>query len=343
MTPKEIVSRSLRGAETPHAAVGPLAVHCCARLAGVSLDDYTSHPRVLADCVIRYHERFRPDAVWVSADTWVSAQAMGARVGAGAPDQPWGGFGPPLIQKAADIGRIPNPDPGAQGRYPLMLEALRLIVERLGKEAFVVACFDQYPFSLASQLLGINETMLRLYDDRALIETVMERCLDYGLAYGRAMGEAGADMLSGGDSPAGLVGPALYRELALPYEKRLIAGLKAATEKPVSLHICGDSTPILDNMAGSGADVLEIDHQVNIAAACRMAGPDVALWGNLDPVGLLARGTPGEVERASWRLLERVASAQHRRFVLSSGCTLALDTPPENLEALIAAARNPLF
>jgi uroporphyrinogen decarboxylase len=336
---KEIVTRSLRGADVPRTAVGPLAVHYCARIAGVSLYDYTSKPQVLADCVVRYYERFRPDAVWVSADTWVSAQAMGARVGSTDAGQPWGGLDPPLIQKAADINLIRKPDPGTQGRYPLMLEALRIIVEKLGKEAFVVGCFDQYPFSLASQLLGINEFMLKLRDDCALVEAVMERCLEYGLAYGRAMGEACADMLSGGDSPAGLIGPELYRELVLPFEMRLIAGLKTATGKPVSLHICGDSTAILRDMAGSGTDVLEIDHQVDIIKACRIAGPGVALWGNLDSVGLLARGTAGEVERASRGLLEAVRSSGHRRFVLSSGCTLALETPAENLEATFRAAK----
>jgi uroporphyrinogen decarboxylase len=335
---KEIVSRSLRGDPVPRAAIGPLAVHYCARVAGVSLFEYTSKPQVLADCVIRYYEKYRPDAVWISADTWVSAQAMGARVGADAAEQVWGGLGPPLIQKAADLSRITKPDPGSQGRYPLMLEALRLVIEKLGKEIFIVACFDQYPFSLAAQLLGIHEAMLKLHDDRALVEGVMERCLDYGLAYGRAMAEAGADMLSGGDSPAGLIGPALYRELALPYEKRLISGLKAATGKPVSLHICGDSTPILKDMAGSGADVLEIDHFVDIAEACRIAGPGVALWGNLDPVGLLSRGTAEQVKDASFRLLESVRSAGHRRFVLSSGCTLALETPAGNLDAMIKTA-----
>jgi MtaA/CmuA family methyltransferase len=340
LNPKEIVGRSLRGADGPRTAAGPLAVHYCARAAGVSLHDYTSDPRVLADCVVRYYEKFRPDAVWVSADTWVTAQAMGARVGATDADQPWGGLGPAIIQKASDLDRIPEPDAGTQGRYALMLEALRLVVERLGKEAFVVACFDQYPFSLASQLLGVTETMLKLHDDRALVKAVMERCLDYALAYGRAMGEAGADMLSGGDSLAGLIGPELYRELALPYEKRLIGGLRASTGKPVSLHICGDSRPILKEMAGSGADVLEIDHQVDISEAHRLVGPDVALWGNLDPVGLLARSTSEQVEHASRDLLKAVSSAGRRRFVLSSGCTLALETPPENLEAMFRAARN---
>ena len=150
------------------------------------------------------------------------------------------------------------------------------------------------------------------------------------------LGRAGADMLSGGDSPAGLIGPRLYREVALPYERRVVAALKSRVP-PVSLHICGDATAILCDMAASGADVLELDHQVDIATACRTVGPEVAIWGNLDPVGLLARGTPEQVRRATLELLRAVQACGHTRFVLSSGCTLAVETPPENLQAMFDA------
>ena len=118
---KQLVLAALRGLPVPRVPVAPLTVHFCARVGGVSLHRFTGDARTLADCVIRTWERFQPDAVFVSADTWVSAQAMGARVGALAEDQPWGGLGEPLVQTAADIRRIPPPDPATQGRYPLML------------------------------------------------------------------------------------------------------------------------------------------------------------------------------------------------------------------------------
>lgn len=146
LTSRELVCAALAGQPVPRVPNGPLAVHFCAGVAGYTLRQYTTDARTLADSVIRYYERFRPDAVWLSADTWVSAEAMGARVGASDDNQPFGGIGEPLVQTAADIDRIPNPDVGSQGRYPLMLEALTRIVERLGKEVFIVACFDQYPF-----------------------------------------------------------------------------------------------------------------------------------------------------------------------------------------------------
>jgi uroporphyrinogen decarboxylase len=335
---KALVARALQGLETPRVPTGPLAVHFCAKVAGVSLREYTTNVRVLAESVLRYYERFRPDAVWVSADTWVSAQAMGATVGATGNDQPFGGRGAPLIQTARDIDRCPPPDAGTQGRYPLMIEALQRIAEALRREVFVVACFDQYPFSLASALMGINEIMLKLTDDLPMVEALMERCLEYGLAYGRALGRAGADLLSGGDSPAGLISPTAYRAVALPYEKRLITGLKSGTKKPVSLHICGNATPILSEMASSGADVLELDHRVDLAVACRIVGPGIALWGNLDPVAVLAQESVPRVQQATRQAVERARACGHRRFVLSSGCTLAVETPFENLEAMLRAA-----
>lgn len=339
MTSKQLVAAALAGQPVPRVPVGPLAVHFCAGHAGYTLRQYTTDPAILAESVIRYYERFAPDAVWLSADTWVSAEAMGVKVGASSDHQPFGALGGPLVTTVADIDRIPSPDVGSQGRYPLMLEALERIVTALGSEVFIVACMDQYPFSLAAALMDINEIMLKLYDDPPFVEALLERCAEYTLAYGTGLAAVGADMLSGGDSPAGLVGPALYEEIVQPAEKKILEKLKPAAGIPVSLHICGNATPILPMMVASGADVLELDHAVDLATACRIAGPDIALWGNLDPVSLLARGTPERVRTEAAAAIAAARAAGHSRFVLSSGCTLAVETPPENLDALLEAGR----
>jgi uroporphyrinogen-III decarboxylase len=85
---------------------------------------------------------------------------------------------------------------------------------------------------------------------------------------------------------------------------------------------------------------LELDYRVSLAKAAERIGPDVAIWGNLDPVAVLARGTVEEVRQATCELLKAVERCGHRRFVLSSGCTLAVETPPENLRAMFDAARQ---
>ena len=339
MNSKRLVAAALRGQPTPRVPVGPLAVHFCAQLAGHTLRRYTTDASAMADSVIRYHDRFKPDAVWLSADTWVSAEAMGAKVGATGDNQPFGGLGEPLVRTAADIDRISAPDIATQGRYPLMLAALERIVNLLGKDVFIVACFDQYPFSLAAGLMGIDKIMVKLYDDPPFVAALLDRCAEYSLAYGVALAKAGAAMLSGGDSPAGLVGPQLYQKIILPAEQKLLVKLKPAAGIPVSLHICGKATPILPLMAASGADVLELDHAVDLATACRIVGPEIAIWGNLDPVSVLSRGTPELVRQEASQALAAVRAAKHSRFVLSSGCGLAVETPLQNLDELVKASR----
>jgi uroporphyrinogen decarboxylase len=220
-----------------------------------------------------------------------------------------------------------------------MLEAMRYLNEALGQNVFLVACLYQYPFSLACALMGIENVMRRLIDDRPMLDALMERCVEYAAAYALALADAGADMLSGGDSPAGLIGPRSYRELALPFERQLIARLKSQCSQPVSLHICGKATPILADMAASGADVLELDHHVEMATACQTLGPTVGIWGNLDPVALLAQGTPEQVRQATASLMRTADAHGHQRYVVSSGCTLAPDTAAANLHAMLDAVR----
>jgi MtaA/CmuA family methyltransferase len=302
--------------------------------------DYTLRPAVMADCVAWYWERFRPDAVWLSADTWVTAEAMGARVAFAGDDQPMSGIGEPAVRSASDIARIPPANPSSRGRMPLMLEAMALLRRRLGGDVFIVGCFDQSPFSLACALAGIHEMMLKLHDDRPFVDALLERCVEHATAYANALGAAGADLLSTGDSPAGLVGPERYREAALPAEQRVFEGIRRGCGVPGSLHICGRTSHILGDMARSGARVLEIDHAVDLREACRLVPPEVALWGNLDPVGVLLHGTPERVEAAAAEAVAAVRASGRTRFVLSTGCTLAPATPPANIEALVRAGRS---
>lgn len=337
---RQLVRQVLQGKSVSRIVTGPLAVHYCARLAGRTLREYTSDARILAECVARYYETFQPDAVWLSADTWVTAEAMGAAVRFPGEDQPLCGTGEPFVQRAADVGRIAASDFLSRGRYPLMLDAVRRLRRAVGGDVFIVACFDQYPFSLACELLGAEKAILIAYEDRPLVEAIMERGLEFAAAYGHALADAGADMLSGGDSPAGLLGPKLYSEVALPFETRLVSMLKAATELPVSLHICGNATPVLSAMVSTGADVLELDYRVPMAEAIRCVGDGITIWGNLDPVSVLAQGTVEQVRQASIDLIHTIKQHSHRRFVLSSGCALAMETPFDNLRAMLDVAKS---
>ncbi len=338
MNYRERTVNALKGRLLDRFPTGPLAVHYCAQLAGHSIKEYTLNPKALAESVLAYYEIFKPDVVWVSADTWVTAEAMGAQIAFPDENQPLGGTGEPLVKSLKDVEKIPPVNVKSQGRFPIILEALERVVEQLGDEVFIVGCFDQSPFSLACALMGMDNAMMAMMTDPNLLDKVLQRCAEYCIEYGTALSKVGADMLSTGDSPSGLIGKQHYRNIALPAEQKDFSALKKNTDAFLSLHICGDATMILGDMAESGADILEIDSLVNMADACRIIPNEIALWGNLDPVGLLQNGTPEMVEQEIENIENICALHNRSRMVLSSGCTLTMDSKKENLLALTKMA-----
>jgi MtaA/CmuA family methyltransferase len=144
-------------------------------------------------------------------------------------------------------------------------------------------------------------------------------------------------MISNGDSPAGpdLIPPDLYRTYAFPYEKQVVevaheAGL------PYTLHICGNTSLILNDMIETGADALELDYKTDILTIAEIFKNRVTLIGNIDPSGVLAMGTPDEVARKTRELVKIMGPTN--RFILNAGCAIPPGTPEKNLRAMLDAA-----
>jgi MtaA/CmuA family methyltransferase len=153
------------------------------------------------------------------------------------------------------------------------------------------------------------------------------------------MAATGAHMVSSGDSPAGpdLVSPRIYREFALPWEKRL-ADEAHRLGLPYALHICGRADRILDDMLATGADALDLDYKTDARLAQNRMKDRAVFIGNLDPSGVLALGTPDLVEAKTRELLAVFADTP--RFILNAGCAIPATTPGENLGAMIRAVRT---
>ncbi len=154
------------------------------------------------------------------------------------------------------------------------------------------------------------------------------------------MAETGADMVSNGDSPAG-PGPDLAGHVP---KLRPAVGAAAAPDeahalgRPYVLHICGDTTRILEDMLATGADALELDYKTDAGPARDALKGRAVFIGNIDPSGVLALGTPARVEARTRELLRRLRRGTPR-FILNAGCAIPAETPPANLRAMIRAAR----
>jgi len=190
------------------------------------------------------------------------------------------------------------------------------------------------PCAEAADLRGINALMTDFYDDPAFVHDLFEMVVELELRFAKEQVASGADSFGVGDAAASLVGPALYEEFVLPYEKRLVDGLHAMGA-PVRLHICGNTRRIFAGMASLGCEHVDLDSAAPLAEARAVFGPEVALCGNMDPVRALRDGTPESVAAA-------VAQC-HRdagdRYIIGAGCEVPRDTPYENLRAMTRHGR----
>jgi uroporphyrinogen decarboxylase len=134
-----------------------------------------------------------------------------------------------------------------------------------------------------------------------------------------------------------LTSPKHYREFNYPYLVELIAGLKKAGAR-VKYHACGNTKALLPLFAELGTDIINLDALIDLAEAKRVLGDRVCLKGNIDPTAVFLQGTPETVQAAARQAIR--AAAAGGGFILSPGCELPRDTPPENLAALVEVAKN---
>lgn len=337
LTSRERVARVLAGKLPDRVPVLMQNFQNTAFLAGISIREFCQSGDLMADAQYAAWERFKYDVVDLENGTAAMAEACGCEV-----EYPLDG--PPSVLTPAlasldDLDSLRPVDPTRDGRLPEMLKATRLMRERLAGRACIVGEADQGPFDLAALLVGMESWLIALVtpEQHAGVHRLLAYATEQVLHLALAQMEAGADFTEIGDPLAGpdVCSPATYREFAFPYERQLAAELKARGI-PLILHMCGDATPIVAEMAATGAPMLEVDYKIDMGR-CRAAtenGP--VLVGNVDPSAVVALGTPEQVVAKSREAVELLGP--RGRFILSPGCTLPATTPPENTAAMIVAA-----
>ena len=221
---------------------------------------------------------------------------------------------------------------------PLFLEAVSDVMRRIGQEVFVLPIL-RGPLLAASQLRGVEQLLVDLIERPDLVEQVLDLTAELALRLGRALVETRAPALMLGEATCSpnFISPKHYRQFAQPRHQHLIARLKEAGWRAVGLHVCGDTRPVLDDMVATGADLLDIDHQVPVEEAMAIVSDRIVLRGNLDPSAVLRFATPDEIRTQTDQLCR---IARGHRWIVSSGCDIPPGTPEENLRAFAEAARG---
>lgn len=339
MTSLERCMAVLNG-ETPDVLpIVPQSFMLAVETANMQICEVNKDGKKMAQAHIISQEKYGYDGCVIDFDDATIAEAVGAKVIFRDNDPAIVDEAQPVLKDLRDVYDMQLPDPEKSGRMCEWLEATRTLTESIGDHVFVMGRADQGPFSIACLLRGTTQFMMDLLtEDKQLIDDVLEYCRKISAVFAKAQKDAGAHATSIGDAFAGpnLISPDMYRQFALEPEKRLVKEVQDYGI-PFSIHICGNTNGIIADMGTTGAKILEIDWQLDIAKAREIVPASTILMGNIDPSYPLVIGTPADVDLAVKKLIEATKGRGH---IISSGCAMGRNTPPENFRAFIAAVRK---
>jgi MtaA/CmuA family methyltransferase len=316
---------TLRGEPVDHLARTPILMQFAAEHIGSDYGRFAADHRVLVAANRRCAEDFGIDQLSCISDPYRETHGFGGTV-TFVPDGP-PRCTPPLAEER-DLDALATPDPYRSER---MLDRVRAVeaYRREDHGARSLLGWVEGPAAEAADLRGVIPFLFDLMDDPGYAGELMDRCVEVAILFARAQVVAGVDTVGIGDSIASQVGPGTYEALIQPREKRLVEAIRGMRAF-VKLHICGDVTHLLPGIADLGVDVLDLDHQVDLAVARAAVGERVTLTGNLDPVAVMQFGTPTEIRAA---LAEAYARAGDP-YLVNAGCEIPAGTPVANLRAL---------
>jgi MtaA/CmuA family methyltransferase len=330
MTGCERLARRMKGEPVDRPPNFNIFMSYAAHHIGRTLSDYYQDYRVLCEANLAVLRDFSLDIVNTMSDAYRETADWGAEIEFPPDSLPMSKA--PLLRELTDIRSLHSPDALAGRRMSDRLRAVGYYHQHVGGQVPIMGWVEG-ALAETADLRGVSTLMTDLYDDPEGVEAVLERCTAVAIDFARVQIEAGADIIGLGDAVASQVSPRMYRRFALPYEQRIFAAVHdmGALSR---LHICGNISKLLPDIAHCGADIVDVDWMVDFQEAARTCGTQT-VCGNFDPVGVLLQGSPDSVRAA----VQHSVLAGGPRCISMAGCEIPDGTPQENLLAHVEALR----
>ena len=195
--------------------------------------------------------------------------------------------------------------------------------------------FDRFPVDLIAEK-ELAHCLLEKYT--AYCERLMDTFLDIAGPFLHVV-ELADDL---GSQSSLLISPDLYREMILPYYRRLIRGVKAKTGAMIFHHSCGAVTKAADILVEAGVDILNSLQPKAAGMDTTFLkdhyGDSLSFHGGVDIQDVLPNGTVQEVEDEVKR---RIAIwAPGGGYIFCAAHNIQTDVAPENITAMYRSAEN---
>jgi len=302
-------------------------------LLGVQVSELIADSDLQADGMKLVAQRTDAAAAVSLMDLSVEAECFGAAVRFSGSEVPT--VTGRLIDSMEDAESLQIPAVGS-ARSGVYIDAIRKAVGLISDRPVFAGMIG--PFSLAARLFDVTDIMMDCYDDPDMVHTVLNKVTTFLIEYASAYKDAGANGIVLAEPVSGLLSPALEAAFSSPYVKRIVDAVQDDSFILI-YHNCGNNTPVmLDSILSTGAAAYHFGNAIDIAAVLETVPSDTVVMGNVDPAGVLRRGTPETVRAATLELMEQCAV--HPNFVVSSGCDIPPLTPWENIDAFFAAVEE---
>jgi len=329
MKPLDRVLNAVNLQSTDTIPVLPLVGIHATEISGVKVEHALRDGREMARAMLFSLRRYGYDGIFPFMDLSAEAEAIGCETCRREGEIPT--VVKPVVSSPEDVKRLATPEPSKDGRLPHFLEAIKSMSEEVGKEVAVCA-YVTGPLTLASHLIGMTELFLNIRRNPDMLDELLDFTAQVGATYGKALVNSGSHVIMILEPVAALVSPAHFRRFVSSRVSAIARELRA----PTLLHVCGNASPLLDEMMGTGVNGISIDAPVDIGFAREKTSGRLCLIGNVSPVDVMLHGSPEDVRKACE---ECIRKGGRRGFVLSSGCEVPKKTPPENLETMVRVAR----
>jgi [methyl-Co(III) methanol-specific corrinoid protein]:coenzyme M methyltransferase len=259
----------------------------------------------------------------------VEAEIMGCVVNLGGQDRT------PMVKKHAfneDSEVVIPDDITSMGRMKTVIEAVKIAKAKVGKE-YPIVVGTTGPVTIAGHLVGTENLLLWMIVNPEAVQKFVDIATKIEKAYCTALAKAGADVIVMSDpsSSTDMMSAELFDQYSKPSIKECFEDVG---ETKTVLHICGNTTVLLDHMIDTGVTGLSIEEKVEPEEAVRLVGGRVALVGNVGVVRPLLQGTPEECYAAAKRCKDAGFN------LVAPGCGLAARVPKANIEALVKAVKE---
>lgn len=233
---------------------------------------------------------------------------------------------PPLLAETPNLSLLKDWTPMDNERTLDRVRAVELLHIKAGRDYPVIGWVEGV-LAETADLRGVSTLMLDLADEEPWLEELMEFIFVHQCRFAKAQVDAGADIIGIGNAVASLVGPILYEQYALSYDKQLVSYIQRLGAR-AKLHICGNIQPLLPLLTQIAPDILDVDWAVDFRqATMAFRNLPTSVCGNIDPVAVLPQGGKDSVQQAVTACIE----AGDNTTLIAAGCEVPAATPEENL------------